>query len=127
MYAHQSISDGVGLAVAEVGSYLPNSWGIHDMLGNVSEICADYYKMEIDGGADPLDQYLQSDRKIHQRHGVYRGGSWCTTINNINRAYRGFFVSRAARFVGVRLVIRKGNRKALTNSELLDALKKVNG
>ena len=33
----------IGLSTAEVGSYLPNNWGIYDIHGNVSEICLDYF------------------------------------------------------------------------------------
>ncbi|MEK6234019.1 MAG: formylglycine-generating enzyme family protein, partial [Planctomycetales bacterium] len=123
LYAYQGADDGVGLDVAEVGSYQPNAWGFHDMLGNVAEFCADLYKPEIDGGVDPLDQYLQSDRKIHQRVGVYRGGAWCTTPNLLNHAHRGFSIPRSSAFLGVRLVLRQGERRAKTAAEIHAELK----
>ena len=123
LYAYRGASDGVGLGAAEVGSYRPNTWGFHDMLGNVAEWCADYYKTELDGGADPLDQYIESDRKIHARDGVYRGGAWCTRPDFLNYAYRGFSVPRSSTFLGVRLVLRPGERRAKTAGEILAAKK----
>lgn len=119
LYAYQGASDGVGLGTAEVGSYRPNAWGFHDMLGNRAEWCADYYKPELDGGADPLDQFIESDRKIHARNGVYRGGAWCTRPDFLSYAYRGFSVPRSSTFLGVRLVVRQGERRAKTAVEIL--------
>ena len=123
LYAYRGADDGVGLGPAGVGSYQPNAWGFHDMLGNLAEFCADFYKGELDGGVDPLDLFLQSDRKIHQRSKVYRGGAWCTTPNLLHYAYRGFSVPRSSGFLGVRLVIRQGERRSRTVEELHAALK----
>ena len=117
LYAYQGANDGFGLGAAPVGQYKPNAWGFHDMLGNVAEYCADYYKQELNGGVDPLEQYLESDRKIHQRQGVYRGGAWCTTPNFLNYAYRGFGHPKSDGFVGVRLIIRQGAQRSRTAAE----------
>ena len=36
-------------ATANVGTYLPNDWGIYDTLGNVAEWCLDWYQSDITG------------------------------------------------------------------------------
>ena len=124
IYARKDLDDGVGAAVAIVGSYRPNAWGLHDMHGNVSEWAADFYKKNVGGRIDPLDQALESDRKIHQRHGIFRGGAWCSLPVNLNSGYRGFFVSRYARFTGVRVILRRGERRALTVAEIHASLQR---
>ncbi|WP_439133281.1 formylglycine-generating enzyme family protein [Pseudomaricurvus sp.] len=53
-----------------VGSYPPNGWGLHDMHGNVWELCEDWYGPYSSGSAvDPKGP--QSAQYI-----VLRGGSW---------------------------------------------------
>jgi formylglycine-generating enzyme required for sulfatase activity len=54
----------------EVGRKKPNAWGLHDMLGNVSEWCMDFWDPTIDGGADPLGH----NKKAGPR--AVRGGNW---------------------------------------------------
>tara|TARA_R110002096_G_scaffold59069_13_gene148348 strand:+ start:612 stop:1550 length:939 start_codon:yes stop_codon:yes gene_type:complete len=83
---------------AEVGSYPENAWGLHDMLGNVTEWCLDWYHHKVEGGVDPM-QLKPSDMKQPGR--VIRGGSWqspgwyCHTSNRYHskpesRTYIGF-------------------------------------
>ncbi len=60
-----------------VGSYPPNPWGIHDMLGNVWEWCRDWYHTQLPGGTDPD---LYDVRGVQNRDGTYsrvrRGSAW---------------------------------------------------
>ncbi len=62
---------------SEVGSYPSNTWGIHDMHGNIFEWCRDWYHARLPGGRDP-DPYHQ--KGAQNRDGTYsrvrRGGAW---------------------------------------------------
>jgi formylglycine-generating enzyme required for sulfatase activity len=55
---------------AQVGRYPANAWGLHDMHGNTSEWCRDWYHPRLPGGADPD----LSSRRGSSR--VRRGGGW---------------------------------------------------
>jgi len=64
--------DGVGGFdhLANAGSYRPNSWGVHDMHGNVWEICLDWY--------GPLTSEIEID-PVGPENGlkrISRGGAW---------------------------------------------------
>ena len=57
-----------------VGQKIPNKWGLHDMLGNVSEWVADSYDDNIFKSKKlKKDPFIFSESKYPK---VYRGGSW---------------------------------------------------
>jgi formylglycine-generating enzyme required for sulfatase activity len=62
-------------ATHAVGGKRPNSWGLHDMLGNVWEWCADTYR-----------EYGTS--KAASAHRVVRGGAWLIDPRCVRAAYR---------------------------------------
>lgn len=58
----------------EIGSKLPNAWGIYDMHGNVMEWCYDWYRDQLPGGAVRNRIELQNSGKR-----CLRGGSWASS------------------------------------------------
>jgi formylglycine-generating enzyme required for sulfatase activity len=80
---------------APVGSFLPNEWGLFDMLGNVFEWTEDAYSdYSRHSKNNPLN--LSGDK------GVIRGGAWNYHPNDVRCAYR--FKVPISRGAGFRLV-----------------------
>ena len=80
--SYADCSDGY-LNTAPVGSYLPNTFGIYDMIGNLAEWVEDcstssYALMRVDGTAEGGD----CDKRI------VRGGSWGTQPRQLRSAER---------------------------------------
>ncbi len=101
-WADRKSADGVAEALAPVGSYLPNAWGIRDMHGNVAEIVADHLVTPRKGGTDPLVRL--------EKNGVTqtRGGAWCSVPLYCESSFRNALTSRdKLNFVGFRIAIKK--------------------
>ena len=104
-YSHgENTSDGVGAyawcaanvpsgtTIQEVGTRLPNKWGLYDMFGNVCEWCLDNFRyncgLDLDGYdvvgfSGPATDYNNgTDRK------VVRGGAYNDGIANMRSSYR---------------------------------------
>lgn len=94
--------DGYG-GTAPVGTFQPNPFGLHDMLGNVWEWCLDVYSVDIytkHGRSNPLctDEAAGCDR-------VIRGSYWHGGPNGVRCADRGSGFPRAMNDdLGFRLV-----------------------
>ena len=86
---------------AEVGSYEPNSWGFYDMLGNVDEICLDFYKAAnyADNGSVVPPSGADDSSKIAMRGVCY----WDQWYNCRSSRRLGETISTAQRTHGCRL------------------------
>jgi formylglycine-generating enzyme required for sulfatase activity/serine/threonine protein kinase len=71
---------------APVGTFAPNAFGLHDMLGNVWEWVEDCDNESYDGA--PLDQRPWASGDCDKR--VMRGGGWISAIRDVRFASRGF-------------------------------------
>ena len=70
----------------EVGSFLANRFGLHDMHGNVWEWCEDNYRDSYEGAPIDGTAWIDPDRTNTDR--VLRGGSWFDDPNFCRSAYR---------------------------------------
>ncbi|MFH6603561.1 formylglycine-generating enzyme family protein [Maribacter algicola] len=74
-----------GNKYAQVGSKLPNAWGLYDMHGNVAEWTLDEYKEDAYATLDTKNPWAVP-MVIHPR--VYRGGSWDDDADKLRSAAR---------------------------------------
>jgi formylglycine-generating enzyme required for sulfatase activity len=88
--------------VHQVGTKLPNPWGLHDMHGNVDEWCQDFlWSYEPGPQTDPTGDWSGGPKH------VYRGGFYGTPAPYTRSAHRdGALPHNSSRFVGTRLLMR---------------------
>ena len=67
---------------AKVGSLAPNAWGIYDMLGNVWELCLDYYQK------NPTGYDVETGPETGASGRVRRGGCYTSPANLCRSAFR---------------------------------------
>lgn len=90
----------------EVGTKLPNPWGLYDMHGNVYEWCRDTYADSLPGGTDPISLSWRATPKKPDPYRVLRGGCYDDASGNCSSAYRGSSdQSYSYRTYGFRLVV----------------------
>ncbi len=93
--------DNSGNTTHPVGEKLANPWGLHDMHGNVSEWCLDWYRNFLDGEnlIDPAGPTLGALR-------VNRSGNWGDLADLCRSASRsGFVPSGTRRILGFRPIL----------------------
>ena len=101
-WAHSGVDDQVGEAVAIVGSYQPNQWGLYDMHGNVAELVADHLSPALPGGTDPLHKLEKNGKP------TIRGGAWCSLPEYCEASFRNTPPSRnKSNFIGFRVLLQK--------------------
>jgi uncharacterized protein (TIGR02996 family) len=75
------------MRTTEVGSYLPNGFGLYDMVGNTWEWCADWYVSELYATLPAKDP--QASREGDRRNA--RGGAWNLELRRVRCADRSSF------------------------------------
>ncbi len=81
-----SCDDGYG-ATAAAGSFQPNAFGLHDIMGNVSEWCLDVYSVDAYANHDHKDPIFSNQSGGSDR--VIRGGNWNGPAHTVRCARRG--------------------------------------
>jgi formylglycine-generating enzyme required for sulfatase activity len=89
---------------AKVGSYPANAWGIHDMLGNVWELCRDWYHWGLPGGTDPEMTVKGAPNRDGTYSKVRRGSAWIE--NECRVAFRlRYEPNRGSDHIGARIAV----------------------
>jgi len=86
-----------------VGEKEPNEWGLHDMMGNVFELCQDQYEKNYKNSAK--DGRVYFDRNNPEEDRVIRGGCYLSKAKNCRSAARREYpYTKKTHYTGFRLV-----------------------
>jgi formylglycine-generating enzyme required for sulfatase activity len=91
---------------APVGSYGPNAFGLHDMHGNVSEWCKDWFRVEYYKSSPPRDPQGPTIPGNEPGH-VLRGGNFARLDRECRSASRWFLRENWGDWSGFRVVLRE--------------------
>ncbi|MFP4453981.1 MAG: formylglycine-generating enzyme family protein, partial [Desulfobacterales bacterium] len=84
----------------------PNAWGLYDMLGNVWELCSDWYN-NFPGGYQTGGPVTDPKGPSIGTHRIIRGGSWFSGAAQCRSAYHDRFNPTApSKGVGLRVIVR---------------------
>ncbi len=92
---------------AVVGKYTANRYGLHDMIGNVSEWCLDEYNVNFYStsparnplsGANSIESLINRYKRVKSSR-VLRGGSWSNAVRNVRAASRNSVTPLTANFL----------------------------
>ena len=88
---------------APVGTYLPNDFGLYDVLGNVIEWVDDCLNLSDEGAPTDGSSWYDGDCSVR----VYRGGSWVDEPDKLRAAYSLYAsVEATRRYLGFRVARR---------------------
>ncbi len=84
-------SNNSGYKLQPVGQLKPNSWGLHDMHGNVEEWCWDHYESDYGGelpAIDPTGPTSKFGPEKFKGYRVIRGGSYMEDCSGLRSSMR---------------------------------------